>query len=136
MATENDKKIKELLAQTDKKRTELGTKPKAVWKTNGVLRGKNINTINDISVCVSEAATYLLDRDSIKNACEFLGVEQNKSDISQLNDALDDLKLRVQMIVWDGEKKKLQAMEAKLKDLRSHDAKTDDALADIEASLK
>jgi hypothetical protein len=137
MGTENDKKVKDLLAQIEKKRQELGTKPKAAWKTNGVLRGKNINTINEIGACISETSQLLLEREGIKKACDFLGVQEQKSaEASWLDDALDDLKLRAQIVVWEGEKKKLQAMEAKLKDLRSNDAKTEDALGDIAEALK
>ncbi len=46
-----------------------------------------------------------------------------------------DLKVRVQMIQWDAEKKKLTAMENHLKALRSEDAKTEDALEDITKTL-
>ena len=137
MGTENDKKVKDLLNQIDKKRQELGTKPhQRSWKTNGVLRGKNINTITELSACVAETAQLLSERDNTKRACDFLGVPEQGTESSWLNDALDDLKLRSQIIIWEVEKKKLQALEARLKDLRSNDAKTEDALGDIASLLK
>ena len=140
MVQENDKKIKDLLAAVASKKKELGTKPKGNWKTNGLLQtdsGKvNLNTINSTDVCVELAALLLQKRSFTKEACELLGVpEKNSKSAKAINEALDDLKLRAQMIAWDAEKKKLQAMEAQLKDLRSTDAKTEDALASIASSL-
>jgi len=136
MANDNDKKIKDLLTAIETKRKALGSKPKAQWKTNGVLESTNINTINSLDKCVFLASRLLQERSVTKEACEFLGVPQQDSERSSwINDALDDVKLRTQIIKWEAEKKKLQAMESKLKDLRSEDAKTADALADIASAL-
>lgn len=140
MATENDNKIKALLQAIETKRTQLGTKPKAVWKTNGVITisgiPTNINTVTSVDKCAKLAASILMDTKYIKEACKFLGLEEaSNEDHMAYNDMLDDLKLRVQMIKWDEEKKNLTHMESKLKDLRSVDLKTEDDLAKISKTL-
>lgn len=136
MGTAHDKKVKDLLAAVEKKRADLGTKPKAIWKTNGVVEGININTLNTTEKCVVLAAKLLSEQGVTKQACEFLGVKETDSQRAEyLKDALDDLKLRVSIVQWDAEKKKLTAMEKKLKDLRSEDLKTEDELASLESEL-
>ena len=134
MATQNDEKIKTLLQSIETKKTQMGQKPKATWLTNGVIEERNINTITTIDVCVSLASQLISKQDSQTKACEFLGVTV-KDCSNEITYALSDLKLRVQMIQWDAEKKKLTALEKQLKDLRSEDLKTEDALADITKSL-
>lgn len=134
--SKNDEKIKALLTAVDKKREELGTKPKAVWNTNGVIDGNNINTLNSTEKCIALASKLLIERSATSEACKLLGVDVAGSQrASYLEDALNDLKLRVKIINWDADKKKLQALEKQLKDLRSEDAKTEDALADISKLL-
>ena len=136
MAKDNDSKIKNLLSAIEGKKKSMGTKPKPIWKTNGVLENTNINTINTTEKCVVLAARLLKEQQMTRQACEFLGVKvEDSARAEYLNDALEDLKLRVQIVQWDAEKKKLQALENQLKDLRSEDLKTADALADIEGLL-
>jgi hypothetical protein len=138
MANENDTKIKTLLKAIEDKKEKLGSKPKAAWKTNGVVKTEtvttNINTINSISVCIELASSLMQKKLATKSACEFLGIEYKEDDA--VSDSLSDLKLRCQIINWDLEKKKLQEMESKLKDLRSLDAKTEDSLSEIANLLK
>jgi hypothetical protein len=134
MATQNDAKIKELLQSIELKKGQMGTKPRAIWKTNGVIEERNINTIGSIEICVAIAAQLISKQDSQEKACGFLGVAA-KDCGTEISDALSDLKLRVQMIQWDAEKKKLTILENKLKELRSEDLKTADALADITKDL-
>lgn len=139
--SKNDDKIKSLLTSIDNKRKDLGTKPKPNWKTNAILKisgydGVNINTVNSTDKCIKLASQILLEKSFCTEACKVLELpEQDSEQVSLLNDSLDDIKLRVKMIVWEAEKKKLQAMEKKLKDLRSTDAKTEDALDDISKTL-
>ncbi|MCK9567433.1 hypothetical protein M0R72_00620 [Candidatus Pacearchaeota archaeon] len=134
MATQNDAKIKALLQTIETKKEQMGTKPRAVWRTNGVIEEKNINTISSIEVCISLAAGLLMRKGSYEKACEFLGlaVEVAGTDI---DDALADLKLRVEILKWDIERKKLTALERQLKDFRSEDLKTEDALDAIMKDL-
>ena len=137
MSNENDIKIKSLLKTIEEKRNQLGTKPKVAWKTNGIIKLENatynINTINSIELCIEIAANLIKNRSAIKEAHLFLEVEYKEDD--SISDTLSDIKLRANIIRWDIEKKKLQAMESKLKDLRSVDAKTEDALSEIAGSL-
>lgn len=140
MATENDNKIKTLLTAIETKREQLGVKPKAAWKTNGVVNVSgtptNINTINSIDKCVKLASSILREQLSFKEACKLLEVHEKESeDFLLYNDLLSDIKLKVQIIKWDEEKKKLSQMEDKLKDLRSVDLKTEDDLANIAKNL-
>jgi hypothetical protein len=138
--SKNDDKIKALLIDIDKKKKEMGEKPRASWKTNGILRVSgdeaNINTVNSTDRLVELTAKLLSEKANYSEACQFLGLqEKTSSKVSLINDTLEDVKLRTQMVLWDIEKKKLDVMERKLKDLRSEDAKTEDALADIAKEL-
>lgn len=134
--SKNDEKIREVLEQIEKKKKEIGTKPKAAWKSNGILKLKdshlNINTIGNLSLCVHAAAEVLRERTFYKEASELLGVPMEESN---LDDYMADIQLRASMIKYDAENKKLVAMEEKLKALRSEDAKTADAISDILKSL-
>lgn len=134
MATSNDAKIKALLQSIETKKGQLGTKPKAVWETNGVINGRNINTLNTVEGCVALVSELLGQKGLYEQACTFLGVPAGDL-MKSVDDALSDVKLRVQMIKWDNEKKKLTVMENQLKDLRSEDLKTEDALASLEKEL-
>jgi hypothetical protein len=133
MASTNDAKIKTLLQTIEAKRESLGVKPKASWETNGVINGRNINTLNSIEACVALASELMLQKGFYDTACAFLDVDGSSLDLVKgIDDALKDVKLRVQMIKWDNEKKKLTAAEKQLKDLRSEDLKTEDALSVLE----
>ena len=143
MMAKNDEKIKEFLTKIISKKTSLGAKPKANYKTNCIIkladddRGVNLNTINSVDKCINLAAKAFLNKSMYSEACKFLEVPaKDSSKLSETNDILDDLKLRTKMIVWEIEKKNLGAMENKLKDLRSEDAKTEDALSDISKILE
>lgn len=130
MATSNDEKIKVLLQTIDTKKGLLGSKPVGRLRTNGVIEEKNIHTISSIDVCVELASKLIGKKYAYEKACEFLGVEVRESG-NEIDDALEDLKLRVMILKWDIEKKKLSALEKQLKDLRSEDLKTEDALTAI-----
>jgi hypothetical protein len=132
----NDDKIKETLAVINKKKIDIGVKPRAVWRSNGIIKfgsdNVNINTISKIDVCVEITARLMQENYFLKEAAKVLKVNY---DYSTITDYLNDLQVRTAMLTFDVEKKKLDAMEAQLKDLRSGDAKTSDAIADIMASL-
>lgn len=138
--SKNDDKIKALLTQINGKRDELGTKPKASLNTNGILRvldsEVNINTVNSTDALIKLAAKFLLEKSNYAEACKLLDLpEQNSKRLSLINDSLADIQLRAKIVCWEAEKKKLTALEKKLKDLRSADAKTEDTLADITKDL-
>ena len=133
----NDKKISDLLSAIQLKKSALGVKPKASWKTNGILKLDkdnhiNINTVNLIETCVNTVALLLAEKSFRKEASELLGVAYSDPN----EDYVNDFKLRAAMITWDMEKRKLDALESQLKDLRSEDAKTADALSDIIQKLQ
>lgn len=135
MAGNNDAKIKELLGQIEAKKVQVGTKPRAVWKTNGLIGESktNINTINSLATCLELATEIFQKQIAREQAATFLELGEER-EISS-TDELDDLKLRVSIIKYDIEKKKLTTLEAKLKDLRSNDAKTEDAIEELASLL-
>ena len=133
----NDAKIKTLLATIEAKRSNLGTKPKAVWRTNGILKFNdgtlaNINALTHTDKCVEAVAFLLKEQSFRKEAAKLLEVEYTDQSI---DDYVQDFKLRVAILKWETEKRKLEALESKLKDLRSEDAKTSDAISEIMSDL-
>ena len=136
----NDAAIKKFRATVESKRTALGTKPKAAYTTNALLDtgdGKvNLNTLTTVDQCVAIVGTILTAVDLAKRANEVLGTDvQPKFGDFTADQWVGDVKLRVSIIQWEAEKKKLNAMDKKLEALRSEDAKTADAIEDIAAQL-
>jgi len=138
----NDNKIKELLKVIDSKKEILGTKPRAAWKTNGILKRNdnshvNINTVNEVSYCVDAVSALLSEKSHREEASKLLEVPFDSLSWNgySFEDWLHDFKLRSSMITWDLEKKKLGVLESKLSDLRSEDAKTEDAISNIMQEL-
>ncbi len=139
----HDEKIKQLLNKIDSENESLGTKPKISWNTNCIFRFDdnkhfNLNTINDPGYLV-RALGFLLEKESTQGeAAKRLNVKGYKFDWKgySINDWEEDFKLKAKIIAWNGKQKKLQALQKKLKDLRSEEARTGDALADIEKMLE
>lgn len=136
MTTNNDEKIKELLEVIELKKKNLGEKPKALWKTNGLLKIEtdvNINTITTIHKCIDSAASILATKHFKTEAAKLLDVPSQDLlwNGYSFEDWIHDIKLRASMITWDSDKKKLISLESKLSDLRSQDAKTADAISSI-----
>lgn len=134
----NDAQITQLLTTIETKKNQIGTKPKALLKSNGILKFDdgthvNINTINDTERCLDIVSTLLSKQNFRKNAATLLDIPYVANNVE---DYLEDFKLRTKQIVWDNENKKLALLEQKLKDLRSEDAKTSDTLNDILKALK
>lgn len=134
----NDAKITELLKSIETKKSQLGAKPKARWLTNGIIvvdgTTHNINTINTINKCVEIVASILNKTKNVKEAQELLGVCETNT-FSDLEDTVTDLKLKCSIIKYDLDLSTINKLEKQLKDLRSEDAKTADAISDIEAFL-
>ena len=131
----HDEKVQALLKQVNDKKKSLGTKPRGNWN-NGVIDGQNINTAT-IDKCVELAAKLISEKASVTDACVFLGLDPDiNKRTSVIDGALEDLKLRVAILNYDLEKRKLAVLEKQLKDLRSEDLKTADALSDIMDALK
>ncbi len=131
----NDEQIQALLKVVEEKKKSLGIKPRGNWN-NGVIDGQNINTAT-LERCVELAAKLISEKASVTDACVFLGVDPDLNKrTSAIDDALEDLKLRVAHLNYDIEKKKLAVLEKQLKDLRSEDMKTSDAISDIILNLQ
>jgi hypothetical protein len=138
----NDAKIKDLLAVIEKKHTQLGPKPRMSLKTNGLLKQDdksiNINTINTLDECIRAIASINQVHESYVKAAKLLGiedVEMPKINGFSIEEWIDDFKLKVAIIKWTVEDKNIKALELKLKDLRSEDLKTADALNEISSLL-
>ena len=138
----NDTRIKELLAKVEEQRKNLGEKPRAAWKTNGLFKGRegsglNLNTVADKSTLVDALAVILEFNAARKSASEMLGVPFIPSTWNgyEIDDYVQDFKLRIAVLEWEAKKKVLIETEAKLKALVSEEARTEMALDDISKVL-
>lgn len=138
--TNNDAMIQELLAKVEAQKKVLGTKPRGTYATNGVFKFStsdfiNINVVTDFSRLASALGFLLIQEEAFKKGCEALDVTGTfKWDGYTRNDWEDDFRMRVSIIRYDVNKKKLEAAQAKLNSLISEDARTAmelDALKDL-----
>jgi hypothetical protein len=141
--SKNDTEIKKVLEKIAKKRKEMGDRPQYVLKTNGVFKFDNgadylnIHVVQKVEDCVN-AVAFLLNQKALREeAAKLLEVsfEDYRYDNFTFEDWVHDFKFRAATISWDIEKKKLTKLEKRLKDLRSEDAKTADAITDILGEL-
>lgn len=142
--SKHDDKIKLLLAKVEEQQATLGVKPKGSWTTNGIFKHKdgssffNLNTVKDYNVLV-EALSVLLSKEQLHDqAAKMLGVKVKDFtwDGYSVADWAGDFKKRINIIDYDERVLKLTETKKKLAALRSEDAKTEDALSDIEDLLK
>lgn len=126
----NDKKISELLKTIETKRASLGDKPRASWLSNGLVNGTNINIVNNMDKLIELTSALITMENALKDTYKFLEIEPT-SEMTTLAYQLTDLKLKAKILKWESEKRKLELLEVKLKNLRSEDAKTSDAISDI-----
>lgn len=140
----NDKKIKDYRKKVEDKRKELGLQPKPAYITNQLLplgnsqtRDKiNLNLLNSTADCIGIASQLVLQGMANEKANEILGTKEYiVLGGHTIPNWLEDIKSRVNLIKWKEEKIKLDAMDKKLQDLLSADAKTMDAIADIASEL-
>lgn len=137
----NDTKINELMLKVAQKKEELGSKPKFVLNTNGLFKNPNgtsvnINTVNDESTVVYLTSILVGLEDAHKKACEILGVDVIfKHDGFTLKDWVSDFKNRIALIKWNQKKTELDNAEKKLAGLMSEDAKTSQALKELEGLI-
>lgn len=140
----NDGKIKQLMQKVEEQRAALGTKPRAKWNTNAVFKYPNgdyvnLNTVNagDFGKLV-DAMAYLLTTEGLRaEASERLGVEAEPFTHGgyTIEEWEEDFKLRIGIVGYDGRKKKLAALEKKLKGLISEGTRTEMELEEIEGLL-
>lgn len=141
--SKHDDKIKVLLAKVEEQQSGLGVKPKVSWITNGLFKHKdqskffNLNTVKDPQVLVEALAFLKSYETSIEEAAEMLGVSAKpfQWDGYSVADWATDFRNRVKVIAWDERKAQLDATKAKLRALRSEDARTGDELEELEKSL-
>ena len=137
--SKNDSKIRDMIKLIDTKKKSLGERPRGSFKTNCLFKygadskAVNLNTIHKVEECVRLVAILVSEKNSIKEASDLLGVAFESVQYCgyAFEDWLHDFKLKSSALSWEEEKRKLDILESKLKDLRSEDAKTEDALSDI-----
>jgi hypothetical protein len=138
----HDKTVQTLLKKIEAKRQSLGKKPSMIWKTNAVLQIHgicewNLNTVNNLPTLVECAAAVLRETNQFKEAAKVLGVETPERFIGvyPTKDWISDLKKKAKIIQWNEQKKELDSLERKLKQLLSTDGKTAAALEEISTLL-
>lgn len=137
----NDARISQYREAIEIKRSQLGEKPKLAYTTNALLELDgtkiNLNTLNSEEQCVGIVARLLALDDQMVNANKLLGTSVTlKFGDYRVGQWVGDIKLRVQLLKWEQQKKKLTEMDNQLKTLLSDDAKTADAIASIAAQLE
>jgi hypothetical protein len=127
----NDTKVKQFREAVNAFREKIGKRPRISYTTNGILTldgGKfNLNLLNSISACVDVTSQIISKNDTYVLACEVLGVPVKEAPLYSgytIDDWIGDIKQRVELIQWDIEKSKLDAMDKKLSKLMSEEART------------
>lgn len=137
----NDARISQYRDAIDAKRKALGEKPRLAYTTNALLELDgtkiNLNTLSSEEQCVGIVARLLALTHQTNSANELLGT----SVVLKFGDFttsqwVSDIKLRVDLLKYERQKKKLAQMDDQLKTLMSDDAKTADAIAGIAAQLE
>lgn len=136
----NDAQIKKFRKTVESKRKALGSKPKLGYTTNAsiMMDGArfNLNTLDE-NQCVDLVTRLLAQSHFNSMANEALGTDvKPKVGDFTVAEWIADIKLRVELLAWESNKKKLTAMDAKLAELMSEGARTADAIADIAAQLE
>jgi len=137
----NDAKIKKFRKAVETKREALGSKPKVAYATNASLEinGEriNLNTLSTKERCVEVARGLLVIKQFTAEANKALGTYVSATIGGfAIDQWIDDVRLRVTLLTWESEKKKLNAMDKQLQELMSEGARTADAIADIAAQLE
>lgn len=136
-----DKKTLALIAKIDAKRKEIKDIEDYKLKTNQSIPymgvNINLNVESKISSLVS-IVTYLLSLQEFHyKACKLLEVEDElKYAGYSVTDWIDDIKLRIKKLQINNKRKQLDQLEQKLKNLMSHELKTEIELANIEKELE
>jgi len=142
--TKHDDKIKTLLSTVENQKNNLGTKPRASWKTNGIFKYEggsnyfNLNTVKEPQPLIDALATLLVRESRQDQAAHRLDAQAKPFEWDGYTIAgwEADFKLRIEILKWDAKKAQLEATQKKLKSLVSDEAKTEMELADIEKLLE
>ena len=140
--SKNDAVVKQLLTKVDEQKNGLGNKPRGTWVTNGVFKRDssnvfNINTVTDFTR-LAEALGFLMSQaEFYQKACKELSIPVTpfKWDGYTIAEWKEDFQMRKDIVEWNDRKKSLDATTAKLKGLMSLDARTEEDLESIKASL-
>lgn len=137
----HDEKIEALIKEVEKRKAALGSKPRNILRTNGILKFNdrehiNLNTVSDIETIVKSYAYIIEQFEDFKTAANELEVDIpfTKDGFSD-EDWKEDLKDRLASIKWNKKKVELDALTKKLESLVSEEAKTKNELASIEKLL-
>lgn len=136
----NDRKIKALRQLVEERRLELGERPIGNLLTDGIIPIDN-SRLNILDACreslVAAYATIKADYEKYLEAANELGFENY--DFKFLGYPFEywksDLKFASSLSRYNTRKKELGEIELRLKNLLSDDAKTAEALEEIEKSL-
>lgn len=139
----NDKQIEQYRQTVETKRTELGTEPRPAYATNQLIqldpfdsKKLNLNLLNSVEKCVETVRLIMLQAQAQDAANQALGTNiQLKIGGYTTDEWIGDIKSRLEVIEWKAEKVKLDAMDKKLSELLSEDAKKAKAIEDIAGEL-
>jgi hypothetical protein len=141
MKEENDNKIKLLMNKVADKKSKLGSRPKVSWNTNGVYKFSgghvNLNVVKDVDQIIGYVSNLLQIRDYATKAAIALSIKAREPlyEGYLVSDWIEDFKKRIEVIEWEAEQLKIQALEKKLADLISEEAKTQMELEAIEKEI-
>lgn len=131
----NDKTIEEYRTKIENKRKELGKAPKENFITNGIRMHSGV-TLNLHVINLLQCEELLVSLFLEKLGKELVSKElKTELGCSILLDTISDVKSRYAKLLWEVEKKKLDAMDAKLAMLLSEEAKTNNAINEIGKEL-
>lgn len=136
----NDKQIEDYRKKVEAKHKELGEKPNPRYITNQLLKlgdkAQNLNLLRSVKACVEVTRHLQVQVLAQDKANQLLGTDE-KLELGgySADDWVADLRARVDLLQWQEEKTKLDAMDKKLSNLLSEDAKTANAIADIANEL-
>jgi len=143
MATKNDETVKKLIKLVEKKKAEMGKRPKVSLETNGVFKFRsgghlNLNTVSSTRTLVSALSFLLQEEGTSERAAEMLGVEVPEFTWDNYTVAqwAGDFKQVSRLIEWRGKKKQLDALNKKLDQLRSEEVRTEMELDSIAKMLE
>lgn len=128
----NDEMIKTLLAKVETQKKDLGDKPRASWRTNGIFKYDqtthfNLNTVSDSQPLVEALAFMLTKITMLVEACKRLGVSspEFKWNGYTYDEYVEDFKTRLSIIAWEHKKRLLDDTKNSLSALVSEEARTE-----------
>ncbi len=140
--SQQDTKVRDLMAKVEEKRKLLGKKKRFIPVTNAKFvyvdgTFMNLNVESNISNYIKALSFLLVQQSYYSDACSRLGVEPDtfKWEGYTLEEWETDFKARVDIILWNKRKRELDATEKKLNELLSQEGKTAAALDDIASLL-